>query len=439
MDTEGRYRRLVDGLYGLRRFGVRLGLDNIRRLCGRLGEPQRAFRAVHVAGTNGKGSVAALVEAMLRGAGMRVGLFTSPHLVSFTERIQIDRVPVSESTVLDMYDAMRPHLDEMAAAGPGGQITFFEVATALAMMAFRDAGVDWAVMETGMGGRLDATNLLEPALCLITSIDLDHMEYLGGTLEAIAREKAGILKAGVPAIALRQRPEVEEVLVDVAKERGVPLAFVDASCLELVSMEVGGQIFRRGGREWRLRLLGEHQLANAALALAAGEALARAGVPIDDRVMAGALATVEWPGRFQIAATDPLVVLDGAHNPAGAKALARCFTRFAGEGGCNLIFSALSDKAVGEMVGVLAPMASWAAVVPVASSRSICPRDVFGLFRVANPACEAGAYAGFGEAWDARPAGRPTLVAGSLFLVGEALSFVGDHPAGVMAKWVRRG
>lgn len=434
MDTPGRYRRLVEGLYGLRRFGVRLGLDNIRELCGRLGDPQRAFRSVHVAGTNGKGSVAAMVEAMLRGAGMRVGLFTSPHLVSFTERIQIDRVPASERAVLDMYDAMRPHLDAMAAAGPGGQITFFEVATALALVAFRDAGVDWAVMETGMGGRLDATNLLEPALCLITGIDLDHQEYLGGTLEAIAWEKAGILKPGVPAIALRQRPEVERVLAGVAKEIGAPLEFVDASGLEPVASAVGGQVFRRGGREWRLRLLGEHQLANAALALAAGEALVGQGVSIDEGVTAEALATVDWPGRFQIVGTDPLVVLDGAHNPAGAAALARCFARFAGGGGCNLIFSALSDKAVGEMVGELAPMASWAAVVPVASSRSICPGDVLGLFRGANPACEARGFPDFGAAWGARPEGRATLVAGSLFLVGEALSFFGGHFGSAVAK-----
>ncbi len=427
MDAGGRYRRLVEGLYGLRRFGVRLGLENIRELCRRLGEPQRAFRAVHVAGTNGKGSVAAMVEAMLRGAGMRVGLFTSPHLVSFTERIQIDRVPVSERAVLDIYDRMRPHLDEMAAAGPHGQITFFEVTTALALVAFRDAPVDWAVMETGMGGRLDATNLLEPAACGITAIDLDHMEYLGGTLEAIALEKAGIFKTGVPAVALRQRPEVERVLMAVARERGVPLVFADPSGLEPVSAGLGGQVFRRGAREWNLRLLGEHQLANAALALGIGEELARQGLPIDDGVMAKALADVRWPGRFQVIRGDPLIVLDGAHNPAGAAALARCFARFSGGAACNLVFSALSDKAVGEMVNVLAPMARWVAVVPVASSRSISPGEVAGLFRAANPACEALALGDFGAAWRALPKDRPTLVAGSLFLVGEALSFFGGQ------------
>lgn len=422
MDTAARYRRLVEGLYGLRRFGVRLGLDNIRELCRRIGEPQRAFRSVHIAGTNGKGSVAAMVEAMLRGSGKRVGLFTSPHLVSFTERIQVDRVPVSEREVLDMYDAMRPHLEEMASVGPRGQVTFFEVTTALALMAFRSAGVDWAVMETGMGGRLDATNLLAPALCVITGIDLDHMEYLGHTLEAIAREKAGILKAGVPALALRQRPEVERVLVEVAAEKGAPLEFVDPSGLRPISSDLEGQMFWRDGREWRLRLLGEHQLANAALALAVAETLAAQGVPIDDAVAGRALAGVDWPGRFQVMGTDPLVVLDGAHNPAGAAALARCFARHGGGGPCNLIFSALSDKAVGEMIGFLAPLAGWAAVVPVASSRSICPGEVLGLFRAANPTCEARTFPDFRVAWRARPEGRPTLVAGSLFLVGEALS-----------------
>lgn len=423
MDTAGRYRRLVEGLYGLRRFGVRLGLDNIRELCAGLGQPQRAFRSVHIAGTNGKGSVAAMVEAMLRGAGLRVGLFTSPHLVSFTERIQVDRVPVGETEVLELYDAMRPRIEAMAAAGPGGQVTFFEVTTALALLAFQRAGVDWAVIETGMGGRLDATNMLQPDLCLITSIDLDHMEYLGETLGAIAAEKAGILKPGVPAIALRQAPEAMRVLEAVAAEKGAPLTFADPGDIVPISSGLAGQTFRRGGREWGVRLLGEHQLANAALALAAGEALAGLGVPIDAAGMGRALATVDWPGRFQVMATEPLVVLDGAHNPSGVGAAAGCFSRFVGAAGWNLIFSALIDKAVGEMAGILAPMAGWAGVVPVDSSRSICPTEVAGLLRAANPACEVRTFPDFASAWAARPAERPTLVTGSLFLVGQALRF----------------
>lgn len=426
METAARYQRLVEGLYGLRRFGVRLGLDNIRGLLRRVGDPQRTFRSVHIAGTNGKGSVAAMVEAILRGAGNRVGLFTSPHLVSFTERIQIDRKRTSEREILDLYDAIRPHLEEMASAGEGGQATFFEVTTALACMAFRAAGVDWAVMETGLGGRLDATNVLDPEICLITGIDFDHMEYLGDTLESIAREKAGILKRDVPAIAVRQRPEVESVLLAAAGERGARLSFADPATLAPVSADLMGQVFQWHGREWRLRLVGEHQLSNALLALAASETLASKDARIDDAVRGRALAGVDWPGRFQVIGDDPIVVLDGAHNPAGVTALVRCFRQHVGHGPCNLIFSALSDKAVDEMVMLLAPLAGWLAVVPVASSRSIRPGAVLKLFEAANPHCESRAFQDFRAAWDARPAGRPTLVTGSLFLVGEALELLRD-------------
>lgn len=431
METTARYRRLVEGLYGLRRFGVRLGLDNIRELCRRAGEPQRAFRSVHIAGTNGKGSVAAMVEAILRSAGHRVGLFTSPHLVSFTERIQVDRKPLSEREVLDLYDALRPHLDEMAAAGPGGQATFFEVTMILACLAFREARVEWAVMETGLGGRLDATNVIEPELCLITRIDFDHTEYLGETIESIAREKAGIMKRGVPAIAARQRPEVESVLETAAREIGAPLTFADPAELELMDSDLGGQVFRRHGKQWRLRLIGEHQLANAALALSASDVLGSKGLSTDAVVMKRALAEVDWPGRFEVVATDPLVVLDGAHNPGGVSALVRCFQKHSGGSPCNLIFSALSDKAVDEMVSLLAPLAKSVAVVPVASSRSIRPDEVLKLFRAANPRCESRTFDDFEAGWKARSVADPTLVTGSLFLVGEALNFFRGQKIGV--------
>lgn len=426
MQNDERYRRLVESLYALRRFGVRLGLDNIRELARRLGNPQEAFHAIHIAGTNGKGSVAAMVEAALRHAGLRTGLFTSPHLVSFTERIQIGRAPASEREVLDLYDEIRPHLESLADDTAFQPPTFFETTAALAFLAFRRAAVEWAVLETGLGGRLDATNLVTPRLCLITSIDFDHTAYLGETLEAIAAEKAGIFKPGVPAIALRQRPEVEDVLRRSAAECGAPLAFADPSIATPLAASAEGQTFRLRGRDWRLRLLGAHQVANATLALAAIDALRTQGVPIPDAAAAGALASVDWPGRFQIVRPDPLVVLDGAHNPAGASALATCFTQWTRGRPCNLVFSALADKAVDQMIAILAPLATWISVVPVPSSRSIRPEDLVGAFRSANPAAQVGTHADFASAWRALPAGpRPTLVTGSLFLVGEALALLG--------------
>lgn len=426
MQDSDHYRRLIESLCGLHSFGIRLGLENIRELARRLGNPQHAFPSVHIAGTNGKGSVAAMVEGALRLSGLRTGLFTSPHLVSFTERIQINRTPVAETAVLDLYDEMRPHIDAMSADARFQTPTFFETTAALAFLAFRRAGVGWAVLETGLGGRLDATNLVTPRLCLVTRIDRDHTEYLGESLEAIAAEKAGIFKAGVPAIALRQRPEVEDVLRRAAGDAGAPLSFADPAAIEPLGATLEGQAFRLGAATWRLRLLGEHQLANAALALAAIDALRAQGVPIPETAARDALATVSWPGRFQILSSNPLAVLDGAHNPAGAAALASCFRQFTGGRPANLIFSALTDKAVHEMIGILAPLAAWVAVVPVPSSRSIRPAEFVHAFRLANPAAEVATFPDFSSAWSALPPGdRPALVTGSLFLIGEAIAKLG--------------
>jgi dihydrofolate synthase/folylpolyglutamate synthase len=304
-------------LYGLQQFGIKLGLDNIRNLLLRLGNPQEGLRCVHVAGTNGKGSVSVLLAEILRHAGYRVGLYTSPHLHCFTERIRINGKQLDR-------DLLPMLVEEVKAAADGIPVTFFEATTALALLAFYRAGVEVVVLETGMGGRLDATNVVEPVLCLITPVSLDHREHLGATLEVIAGEKAGIIKPGVPVASGAQAPDAMAVIGATAAGHGAPLWQAD------VDYQSGGDHsamwFRAGEVELsglRCALPGAHQLANYALALAGAVLLSRSGLPVPLTAMRRAGATARWPGRLEWWGNPPVVLIDGAHNAAGATALAR--------------------------------------------------------------------------------------------------------------------
>jgi len=304
-------------LYGLQQFGIKLGLENIRGLLRRLGNPQASLRCLHVAGTNGKGSVSALLAEMLRHAGYRTGLYTSPHLHCFTERIRIDGEPLG-------LDSLPPLVEEVMAAGTGIPATFFEATTALALLAFRQAGVEVAVLETGMGGRLDATNAVDPAVCLITPVALDHQEHLGATLAAIAAEKAGIIKPGVSVVSGVQEPAAAGVIAAAATERGAELWQAGSD------YQWGGDHaamwFRAPGLSLdglRCALAGDHQLANYAQALAGAASLRRRQLALPDEALRRAGETVRWPGRLEWWGEPPAILLDGAHNAAGAVVLAR--------------------------------------------------------------------------------------------------------------------
>lgn len=304
-------------LYDLQRFGIKLGLQNIRALLERLGHPQVGLRCVHVAGTNGKGSVSMFLAEILRHAGYRVGLYTSPHLHGFTERIRID----GEVLALNRLPCL---VQQVKDASVGIPATFFEATTALALLAFRAAAVEVAVLETGMGGRFDATNVVEPALCLITPVALDHQEYLGTTLTAIAAEKAGIIKPGVPVVSGAQEPEVQAVLAAMAASQGALLW--QAGRDYRWRGEHAAMWFRAGAlelTEMHCALAGAHQLANYAHALAGAALLRRGGLPISAEAMRQAGVTARWPGRLEWWGNPPVVLLDGAHNAAGAAALAR--------------------------------------------------------------------------------------------------------------------
>jgi dihydrofolate synthase/folylpolyglutamate synthase len=304
-------------LYDLQRFGIKLGLQNIRELLKRLGNPQGGLCCVHVAGTNGKGSVSVLLAEVLRHAGYRVGLYTSPHLHCFTERVRIDGEVLAR-------DRLPPLVEQVRDASTGISATFFEATTALALLAFRDAAVAVAVLETGMGGRFDATNVVEPALCLITPVSLDHQEHLGATLTAIAAEKAGIVKSGVPVVSGVQEPEVAAVIAAAAAAHGAPLW--QAGEDYLWGGDSAAMWFRAGELELsglHCALPGTHQLANYAQALAGAALLDQRGLPIPAEAMRRAGVSARWPGRLEWWGNPPVVLLDGAHNAAGAAALAR--------------------------------------------------------------------------------------------------------------------
>ena len=386
-------------LYGTQTFGIKLGLDNARRLLAASGNPQDRLRFVHVAGTNGKGSVCAMLDSVLRSAGIRCGLYTSPHLVGFRERIRLDGSEIPEDAVAEGLSLLRE-----TSAGWDHAPTFFELTTVLAAWWLAREGADIVVWETGMGGRLDATNVVTPLVSVITPIGLDHQQWLGPTLAAIAEEKAGILKPGVPAVSAPQPEEVRVVLEARAAEIRTGLRFVD------------------GIYDGPLGLRGEHQRRNAALALAALDA---AGLVPDPAARRRGLASVRWPGRFEVIGTG--LVVDGAHNPQATGVLVQAWRSVFVRTKARLVFGALGDKNLASMLADLRCIADEIWLVPVASPRSAVISDLHALavaagFRMIHDGTLADALAA------ARSGSGPVLVTGSLFLAGEALALLRGQP-----------
>lgn len=403
--------------------GMRPGLGRIETLLEALANPERRYTLVQVGGTNGKGSTAAMIAAVLRAAGRRVGLYTSPHLVSFRERIRVDGEAIAEDDVADGFDAIATLIARLDA-------TMFEAATALALDHFAREAVDVAVLEVGLGGRLDATTVGAPAVSAIARIDLDHQEILGSTLEAIAREKAAIIRSGV-AVASAQAPEAAAVLRARATETSIPLLMEGRELsVRVTARDLEGQTLDLAGPGWRLDgaripLLGTFQPSNALLAAAAAHAL-----EVEPAAIRAGLARARWPGRFEVLrAGDRHIVLDGAHNPAGARALAASLAEWFGDTPLTLIFGAFRDK---DAPGMLAPLAARARrVILTASSnpRAAAP-EVLAAHVPPGPECvETAASAAEALALAARPPRTPILcVAGSLSLIGDVLRSGGDKP-----------
>jgi len=397
---------------------TRLGLERITVLLEALGSPHRTGRFIHVAGTNGKGSVAAMIESALRAAGIRTGLYTSPHLVEPTERIRIGGRPVGLGQFVWAFEQVHEAAETLVREGRlEHHPTYFETVTAMAFVLFREQAVKSAVLEVGLGGRLDATNVVMPRLCVITPIDFDHEAFLGKSLEAIAAEKAGILKPGVPVVFAAQRPEVVATLEAAAVAAGIEPVWTLRWRAEEVELHPEGSRFVAAGpREIRIEcpLAGEHQVANALTALTALDCL---GAP-DDAIRDG-IRQARWPGRLERVASGPDIILDGAHNPAGARALAAHIARFYARRRVWLIYGAMRDKAVAEMSAILFPVAAEVIVTAPDQPRAVRPELVREL--VSHPRLRtAPRLAGALEMARQTAPEDVVFVTGSLFLVGEA-------------------
>jgi dihydrofolate synthase/folylpolyglutamate synthase len=356
MDTETAYNLALDYLYSFVDYSLKhvselakadFSLDRMFALMEALGNPQNAYPIIHVAGTKGKGSTSALCASALTAAGYKVGLYTSPHLEDYCERIQIDGSPLTHERLAALVDAVKPAVARIP------KLTTFEITTAIGFLAFRRAGVDAAVVEVGLGGRLDATNVAAPRVSVITSLSMDHMAVLGNTLAKIAGEKAGIIKAGVPVVSSPQKEEALNVLLRVARERNASLTVVgkDVS-FEFVGSSLDGQKFRIQNSEFRIPLLGLHQLVNAATAYAA---LKASGLSVSDEAIQKGFSQVKWPARFEVARREPPVIFDSAHNDDSFAKLRETLETYFPSKQVYLIFGASEDKNIPGMFREMKP------------------------------------------------------------------------------------
>jgi dihydrofolate synthase/folylpolyglutamate synthase len=392
-----RYREAIDWLFATQMFGFKLGLEGPRQLLKEfLAYPAHGVKVIHVAGTNGKGSTCAMIDSIARACGRRCGLFTSPHLIDYRERIKVNGEEIPEDACAAMLTELRALCERMET-----HPTFFEITLALAMRWFRLRECEIIVLETGMGGRLDATTAVPADVCVITPVGMDHMQHLGNSIEEIAAEKAGIFVSGKPAISAPQAAAVRRVLEEEANEKRSPLEFVEEPLLG-----------------YPMALAGEHQAWNAALAVAA---LHRLGIPLSSDSVGYGLRNVSWPGRFEI--IRPGVVLDGAHNPHSAEVLAETWRRgFPGKQAA-LVFSAVGGKDIAGILEILAPLASRIFLCPVDTPRAVSPEQLAGDLPAGAPPHET--FGSFEDAFAAASShGETVLVAGSLFLVGEARAFL---------------
>lgn len=413
---------ILDYLYSLERHGIKPGLERVRALLAALGNPQDSFKSIHVAGTNGKGSVCSMAASVLIDAGFRTGLYTSPHLVKFKERISVSGKNISEKGLIEAAREVKAASEK---AGVSGTITFFEFTTAMAFSHFRKKKVEFAVVETGMGGRLDATNLAVPMVSVITNIALDHTAWLGSTIKKIAFEKAGIIKPGVPVVTGAEKTALS-VIKAAAKKASSPLFVMGRDFHaegECSSFSYSG--IRGGLTGLKLALNGSHQVGNAAIALAAIEALRAQGVHITARAIRKGLKETCWPGRFEILSRRPLVVLDGAHNPDGAASLKNALSSLKKKR-LILVMGIMSDKDMDGILKELVPASDLViATRPKGERSATLPALIQAASRYGKPvigvesvkeACK--------KALSLASPADCVCVTGSLFTVGEGREYL---------------
>ena len=409
------YSETLNYIFNLRGGEIDLRLDRVERALALFGHPERRYRSFHIAGTNGKGSTAAMLQRILTAAGCRVALYTSPHVVSFTERIRVGVAEISEDEVVELAETIKDR-----AAEAGIRLTFFEFVTIMALIYFARHEVDAAVVEVGLGGRLDATNLVVPRVSVITTISKDHEAYLGSDLLSIAREKGGIIKAGVPLVGGAFAPPVEELFKGLAETNGSASYFLGRDFS--VSLRENG-LFDYSGLEWNLKelgvgLRGRHQRNNAALALCALE-LARADFPVSDAAVREGLKAVFWPGRLEVMINRPMVILDGAHNGEGIRTLVAEMRELMGRKKARIVFAAMADKDWPLMLRELSAVASELILTRVAMERSADPRKMAEAVKQIPVTVVEDARQAVRRLLNKAGPDDAILVTGSLYLLGE--------------------
>ncbi len=412
----------------LPRSGIVWDLRRVERLLERLGNPQYAAKTIHVAGTKGKGSTAAMIEAILSEAGYRTGLYTSPHLLSFTERIKTNGKPIAEADWAKLTEIIEPEVEAVNEEGAFGELTTFEILTAMAFLHFREIKADYQIIEVGLGGRIDATNVVKPEICVITSISYDHTDVLGDTLDKIAGEKAGIIKPGAVVISAPQAPEAREVIERVCSEKGVRLVKggVDFSW-KRESFTRTGQSFRIKGLSGeytvRLPLLGDFQMENAALAVAVGEVLAEKGANISARDIIGGLEGVSLPGRLQVLRQQPWLVVDEAHNAYSMQQLGAALKEFFEYDRLTLVLGCGNDKEVGGMVAEAVKMTDDIILVASRHPKAVKPDVLKEKFAGYGVTAKAAGSVAAGVKMALAGAGKNDMIcaAGSIFVIAEVV------------------
>lgn len=416
--TQSHYQQCLEEMYSLHRFGIKLGLDVISRILENLGNPHRAFSCIHIAGTNGKGSIASGLAHILHASGFSVGLYTSPHLVKFNERIVVNHAPITDAEIVAAYQTVK------SACDTDREPTFFEYTTAMALHHFAKCGVDWAVIETGMGGRLDATNILQPELSVITNISLEHRAYLGNTIAAITFEKAGIIKPDTPVVTGVTQKSAIAVMEAAAAEKSAPLYRLGKDFR--VRRKDNGRFSYFGiDHDWqrmRTGLRGDHQIDNAALILAACEVLQRKNVLLTLDTIRFSLEFYEWPGRLEYIDATPPILIDGAHNLMSARVLGRYLRDdLAGED-ITLVIGILDDKPYPSILHSLLPHCRRVVLTEPKIDRKLPPENFFNLARALVQDTEIVRDVGDAvrHALQITPPDGMVCIAGSLYVVGEA-------------------
>ncbi len=421
------YDEFASWMFSLERFGIKLGLENITEFLGRIGNPSHELKSLHVTGTNGKGSVCVFVSEILRKHGLKVGLYTSPHLVDFRERIKINGREISEKDVVRLGIELRTAMDAMTSESKEKQLTFFEFTTGLAFKYFAEKKVDIVVAEVGMGGRLDATNVLNPEVSAITRIGLEHTNYLGSTIQEIAREKAGIIKKNVPVITCERKPEALSVIVGTCEKKGAPLRRIGKDFdVSRIDQSLNGTGFDYSGRndyrDLRTKLLGAYQAENAGAAIAMVEELVERGLTLTEKEIREGLLASKWPGRLDIVSRKPMIMLDGSHNPDGVATTVGVLEDL-GLTPLTFVLGCMDDKDSRGIVRALAPAAEKIISTQARYKRALPAKKLALIvseeFAGRQDVCEDSEQAFDLGVEDI--CGKGLCIIGSLYLVGEAL------------------